>query len=271
MFCVIQQVMKKKPNLYGEHKEIIPYPLNMSINGVEQVPEWRWKWSEERFERPHMEAYKITLHQSYREGGVVKKQQYSICTMSYYDVVEYSLYDCADSRIQATADKLGMDPAELYEFIETKLEPLRERLEAEFHQSPEYIAKCEHRKILDAHNEARSAFCKKYDVDGDEYSRCFDVLGTLQNKEYWEQIKARHKARKQSERSYRSSGRSTYESYSYGSYSIPSAGTYSDGETAILKQFYRSLSKAYHPDLNPGKDTTAEMQLLNKLKEAWGV
>ena len=40
---------------------------------------------------------------------------------------------------------------------------------------------------------------------------------------------------------------------------------------AILKRFYRSLSKTYHPDLNPGKDTTAAMQLLNRLKETWGV
>ena len=29
---------------------------------------WAWMYSEERFERPHLEAYKITLHQSYREG-----------------------------------------------------------------------------------------------------------------------------------------------------------------------------------------------------------
>ena len=38
-----------------------------------------------------------------------------------------------------------------------------------------------------------------------------------------------------------------------------------------VKKAYRKLAKQYHPDLNPGKDTTAEMQLLNKLKEAWGV
>lgn len=42
-------------------------------------------------------------------------------------------------------------------------------------------------------------------------------------------------------------------------------------ETAMLKQFYKVLSKKYHPDLNPGKDTTAEMQLLNRLKQGWGI
>ena len=42
-------------------------------------------------------------------------------------------------------------------------------------------------------------------------------------------------------------------------------------QTAMLKQFYKVLSKKYHPDLNPGKDTTAEMQLLNRLKQGWGI
>ena len=275
MFCVIQEIRRKKQDQYGEHMEIIPYPLEMSINGVEQVPKWCWKWSEERFERPHLEAYKISIHHSYRENGVVRKCQYPIRTMGYYDIVEYSLYDCADSSIQATAEKLGLDPAEVYELIESKLEPLRERLEAEFHQSAEYITQQEHRRILDAHSKAKAAFCKRYNVDGDEFDRCFDVFGVLRNKEYLEQTKAAHKARKQAEwdarSSYREQWRSTYGGQSSGSYSIPPVSTYTAEETAILKQFYRSLSKTYHPDLNPGKDTTAEMQMLNKLKEAWGV
>ena len=215
MYCVIQQVMKKRPNPYGEHKEIVAYQNQWRLD----------ESSDERFERPRLEAYKISVHHSYREGGKIKKQQYSICTMSYYDIVEYSLYDCADSRIQAIADKLGMDSAELYEIIETKLEPLRERLEAEFHQSPEYIAKMEHERIIADHLTAQNKFCSKYDVDKDEYNRCFDVFGVLRNKEYLEQIKAQHKARKESERRYRKSWSSTYERYTSGSYSVPSVPT----------------------------------------------
>lgn len=269
MYCVIQQVMRKNPDPYGEHKEIIPYPLEMSINGVEQVPTWRWKWSEERYERPHLEAYKITLHQSYREGGAVRKRQYSVCTMSYYDLCWGCGWygDFIIGGDQALAEKVGIDAAELCEIIDTKLEPLRERLEADFHQSAEYKAKQEHRRILDARDKARAAFSVRYGVDGDEYDRCYDVFGVLRNKEYLERIKAQHTA----QRRYRESWSGTYERYTSGSYSIPSASTYTEAETAILKQFYRSLSKTYHPDLNSGKDTTQQMQLLNKLKEAWGV
>ena len=270
MFCVIQQVMKKKPNPYGAYRQIEAYQNKWRLDESKPFT-WAWEYTGGRFERPHLEAYKISIHQSYREGGKIKKRQYSICTMSYYDIVEYSVCDCADNRIRAAADKLGMDLAELYEIIEEKLEPLRECLEADFHQSPEYIAKQEHERIRADYLEASSKFCSRYDVEKDDYDRCYDVFGVLRNKEYLEQIKAQHKARKESERRYRESWRSTYERYTSGGYSIPSASTYSEDESAILKQFYRSLSKAYHPDLNPGKDTTAEMQLLNKLKESWGI
>ncbi len=169
-----------------------------------------------------------------------------------------------------------MDAAEI---IEAKVGPLSERIIAEFHQSAEYIAEQEHSRILDAHSAARSAFCKKYGVDGDEYDRCYDVFGVLRNKTYLAEIKAAHKAQQQAEREARRQSREYWRNYqdqwrsgqSSSGYSVLSSSNYTEEETVILKKFYRSLSKTYHPDLNPGKDTTAEMQLLNKLKEAWGV
>lgn len=271
MYCVIQQVMRKKPDPYGEYREIEAYQNEWRIAGDERPCTWAWRYTGGRYERPHLEAYKISIHHSFREGGAVRKHQYSIRTMSYYDIVEYSLYDCANGSIHAVAGQLGMDPAELYKIIETKLEPLRERLETDFQQSAEYQAKQEHRRVLDIHNKARTAFSKRYDVDRDEYDRCYDVFGQLRNPEYLKQIKAEHKARKQSERSYRQSQRSSYREYRYSSYSVPSSSTYSDDDRAVLKKFYRELSKIYHPDLNPGVDTTAQMQVLNRLKEQWGV
>ena len=39
----------------------------------------------------------------------------------------------------------------------------------------------------------------------------------------------------------------------------------------MLKNFYRMLSKAYHPDSNPDKDTSEEMKMLNSLKDEWGI
>ena len=271
MYCVIQEVQRKKPDPHGERLEIRAYQNQWRLDETKPYT-WAYEHSEERFERPHLEAYKITIHQSYREGGTVRKRQYAVCTMSYYDIAEYGLYDCASGKIEALAAELSKDPAELYEIVETKLGPLRERVEADFHQSAEYRARQEHRRILDTHQEAKGAFRKRYNVDGSEYDRCYDVFGVLRNKEYLAQIKAAHKAQQQAERerwrSYQESWRSTYSS---GGYSIPSVSTYSVEEKAVLKEFYRKLSKLYHPDLNPDKDTTAQMQVLNKLKEHWGV
>ena len=90
MYCVIQQVMRKKPNPYGEYKELRAYQNQWRLDESKPFT-WAWERTGGRFERPHMEAYKITLRQSYREGSAVRKRQHSICTMSYYDIVEWSL------------------------------------------------------------------------------------------------------------------------------------------------------------------------------------
>lgn len=179
MFCVIQQVMLKKPNPCGEYREIEAYQNEWRIAGDERPCTWSWRYTGGRFERPHLEAYKISIHHSYRENGAVRKRQYSVCTMSYYDICESWWGDCIIGGENALAEKIGMGAAELCEIIDTKLEPLRERLEAEFHQSAEYIAKQEHRRVLDANREAQEAFCKRYGVDRDEYDRCYDVFGVL--------------------------------------------------------------------------------------------
>lgn len=273
MYCVIQQVVLKKHNPYGEYRKIEVYQNEWRIAGDKRPCTWAYRYTGGRFERPRRDAYKITLHQSYREGGKVRKRQYSVCTMSYYELCGDCSWwgDFIVGGEKALAEKVGADPDELYDLIEAKLGPLRERLEAEFHQTEEYRTKQEHERIIADHLTAQNKFCSKYDVEKDEYNRCYDVFGVLRNRGYLAKIQAQHKARKQSERRYQESWRSTYEQYTSGSYSVSASSTYTDAERDILRQFYRSLSKTYHPDLNPGKDTTAQMQLLNRLKEVWGV
>ena len=52
-----------------------------------------------RFERPIRKAYKVSIHKSYREDGKVKKKQWVIGTMEYYNIATncYWIGDCVFS------------------------------------------------------------------------------------------------------------------------------------------------------------------------------
>ena len=211
MFCVIQKIWRKRPESCGEYREIEAYQVSWTIE--DKPPMWDWRYTGGRFERPHLEAYKITLHQSYRESGRVKKRQYTVCTMSYYDFCSTWWGECIVGGKTALAEKLGMDAAELCRIIDAKVEPLSERIRAEFEQSAEYITQQEHERIKTVHWAAQSQFCEKYGVDKSEYDRCYDVFGQLRNKEYLKQIKAEYKARQQSEREARKQRHDYWRSY----------------------------------------------------------
>lgn len=119
---------------------------------------------------------------------------------------------------------------------------------------------------------------EKYGVSLSEYNRCYDVFGKLRNPEYLKKIKADCKARKEYERRSRKESRGYYEKfygnyggYSGGSYCGTATSNYNEADKAMLKKFYRTLSKTFHPDSNPDKDTSEEMKMLNRLKSDWGV
>lgn len=186
MFCVVQEVKLKRQNKYGAPKKIDVYQNQWRLD--EKPYTWSWQYSDERFERPHMEAYKISLHHSFREGGKPQKKQYSVATISYYDFLEYCLYDCVSNKLKTIAAETGTEFGVLYDLVEKKLAPLTDRISAEFKQSEEYQTQKKHNEILEAYRKAKKAFGEKYRVDGTEYDRCFDVYGELKNKEYLEQL-----------------------------------------------------------------------------------
>ena len=65
MYCVIQEIQKKKKNKDGYPKELKSEYMQMSINGQDESHYWH-HYSEERFERDIKKAYRITIHESYR-------------------------------------------------------------------------------------------------------------------------------------------------------------------------------------------------------------
>lgn len=279
MFCVIQEIETKRPDKNGYPRELISEYLAMSVNG-QDCGHYYYFYSQERFKRPVKPSYRISIHSSYRKNGKPRKRQYVICTVKYYELATgwFSLYDCGDARIQAAASELNADVDTIYNLIESKLEPLKAQIIAEFHETEEYKTHEKHEEITTVYAARKTQFAKEYGVDGSEYDKIYDVFGKLQNPAYLEKIKAGYEARKEYERKSNEYSRSYYEKF-YGNYSSGQqssycgglSGNYNSEERAMLKKFYRTLSKAFHPDSNPDTDTSAEMKMLNQLKNDWRV
>ncbi len=64
----------------------------------------------------------------------MKKKQFGICTVDYYDLATdwFCLYDWGNSKIETAAKELNCSEEEIYSLIEKKLEPIQEQIIEEF-------------------------------------------------------------------------------------------------------------------------------------------
>lgn len=277
MYCVIQTIERKKPPGKGYSKELIAKYYEMSLNG-QDMSHWSYHYSYNNyFERNIKTAYKISIHHSYRENGKVKKKQFILITVGYYDIADryFCLYEDCDRKIKAVAEELNVSTEYIYELVEQKIGPLVSQIEEEFKQTEEYKTHEEHERILKLYREEKSKFNCKYDLssDSNEYDRCYDVFGTLRNSEALEQIKREYKFRKEYEERNRSYQQGYYSNYNNNSssYCSSSQGNYNEVDKTYLKEFYKILSRKFHPDSNPDKDTSEQMKLVNRLKDQWNI
>lgn len=274
MYCYIQELQMKSSNSIGCGKELCVTTSNWSVNGISYIS-YGYTYSDEKFERPIKTAYKITLHdKSYRDAkGRVRKKQYHVATIKYYDLVDYGWYDCViSSKIDSIADEMDIDSEIVWNEIEDKLDVLEDRIKKEFAQTEEYKINEKHNAIIREYQTQKHEFAEKYQVQETEYDRCYDIFGVLRNPDYFEKIKGEYKARKEYEeqsRSYQRDYYSNYNNYSsgYGTSSFNS-GLSSEKEKEYYKKFYRTLAVKFHPDITGDNEA---MQFLNKLKEQWGI
>ena len=278
MFVVIQEVEIKRPSK-GNSKSLEVYESRFTMNGREYCY-YRYQKSNECFERPIKKAYRISARESFRKNGKVQQKQVSICTIGYYNVIDWGYWidDYVKGGLKSKADVLGLTEEELIDMIYEKWQPVVDRIKAEYKQTEEYRVTKEYDHIIKVWSERREAFAKKYGISQDEFDKCYDVYCTLRNPEYLEKIKSDYKARKEYEKQSREYQRSYYDNFNtnYNNDGGSSCGgifsnNYTHEEKDILKQFYRALSKKYHPDANPDMDTSKQMQLLNRLKSDLGV
>lgn len=107
MYCVIQEIERKKITWNGEYKELKVSEFRWSSNGEKSVT-YNYTYGGERFERSIKKAYKISIHKSYRENGKAKKKQWVIGTMDYYYIATFGGYigDCCN--LEERADTIGI-------------------------------------------------------------------------------------------------------------------------------------------------------------------
>lgn len=278
MFCVIQKVTLKKNNPYGEHKELLAY-TGFSVDGK---PKYAYSYSKERFERPIRDAYKIMIHHSYREKGQVRKRQWSICTMNYYNLLDSWPGDCINTSI--LKDKLldmGIGDSDLWKMVYEKLDPIVAKVKKEFERTPEFKAEKKHKSILRKYRVEKNLFESRYGAD--TYDLCYDIFGVLRNEGYLLTLQKQYNEKQESyKRSYQSNSQSNYSSGSkssddffknfagsFSSYFANQGSTYTEPEKLLLKGFFRTLTKSYHPDIT--KDDGQAMKLISKLKQGWGI
>lgn len=273
MYCYVQEIQMKNSNSVGCGKELHVCSSKWTVNGI-SYEKYGYEYSKDTFERPIKTAYKVSIHgKSYRDdNGKVRKKQYYISTIKYYDLVDYSWTDCIISNvIYEIAKEMDIDSEIVWDEISKKLDSLQEKVNAEFQQTEEYKTKVKQEAIIKKYNEAKAAFAKKYEIDEREYDYCYDIFAVLRNTEYLKKIKREYKSKKEYEeksRSYQQEYNSNYNSYSgYGMDSFHT-NAYSEKEKEYLKKFYRVLAVKYHPDVTGETET---MQFINKLKEEWGV
>jgi hypothetical protein len=269
MYCIIQKIQNRKPNPYGEPKEIIVEPWTSTIDGV-TTTHYSHHYSEERFNRLVRDAYKISMRESYRENGKVKAKQWVICTMDYYDLATGSVWPgdyILQSNLEKKLNEMEISEERLWYYVYEKLTPIQKSIQEEFEKTEEYHTAQEHRDVISDYQEAQLAFDEVYGKGS--YKTCYDVFNTLRDNQQLERLKEQ---KRQSDEY----ARRSYQSYSSSNYDWSSllgntgASKYSDSEKKMLKKIYRVAAAKFHPDVMQNHDDTM-MKFLGKLKQQWGI
>ncbi|MBU3203731.1 hypothetical protein [Clostridium algidicarnis] len=265
MYCVIQKIKNKKTNSYGEYKKLEVNITTCTINNMD-VESYGYRYGGGRFERTIKDSYKISIHESYREDGKVKKKQWVICTIPYYSIIDYGTW-VGDYTVGLgnKLKKIGITEDELCDIVYKKLDPIIESVKKEYEVTEEYKTHLEHQQIIKRYQEDKEAFESIY--GNDTYDYCYDVFRVLRNKNKLDDIKAQYESTKEYQRSYHDNYKSNYSDYSDIFKSKKSSFT--EEEKKGLKLIYKSAAKGVHPDIC--KDNGEAMKLLNKLKEEWKI
>lgn len=263
MRCIIRE-KESKQHSFGEPKEIVVDQREWQKDG-QQGYTYSYHMSTERYERNQNKSYTILVT---NEAGVEEV----IGTLGYYEFVDFDYEDCiGDRRLESAAKELGVEKEAILQVIKEPLMKLQSQIRSEFDQTEEAIAKREHEEIFQKYHQAKREFSMQLGFQPIEYDRCYNVFGQLMDSEHLGRLKdivKKREDRKHESKRYR---KSQSQKRFHESLHVHRTVEYTEEEQVMLTKFYRLLAKKYHPDANPGIDTSQEMTLLNKVKKHWHI
>lgn len=265
MRCAIKQVKKETVNSVGAPKEIIVESYDWISNG-EKGRTYTYRMSNERFERTNKTEYRISIVIEEKEDEI------PVASMTYYDFVDFNIEDCiGDRRIEEIAKNISCEAEKVWNLILGYLTPLQKEIRLEFAKTEEAQTSKRNQEIIHSYREKKKKFSMEFGVDQEKYDRCYNVFGELMNAEYLDKIHQEVAMRQRFSENSRKKHKEAWRNFSSSSSFFQGRSNHSEEEKEYLAKFYKVLAKKYHPDANPGIDTSKEMQLINELKKEWGV
>lgn len=264
MQCKIEEFELEQVTSKGAPKKIIVDEFEW-VNEGEHGKTYTYRLSSERFERTNKKAYRIIVVED-------SKKEWVVATLSYYDFVDYSIHDCIGDRlIEQIAKEMNTSADDVWAVIDEKLENLQTKIRLEFEQTEEYLENKKNQQIIETYKKAKKKFSLELGVDQAKYDRIYNVFGELKDADYLNKIHEQIKEREKFSESSRRKHKEAWRNFSGSSDFFGGSVSYKEEDREMLSKFYKVLAKKFHPDANPGIDTSKEMQLLNEIKKEWGV
>ncbi|MDQ4680232.1 hypothetical protein, partial [Stenotrophomonas maltophilia group sp. RNC7] len=121
MYCVIQEIEYKKQPRASISIKLEVSATTWTTNDENETIRYWYSYSLEKFERPIKKAYKVSIHKSYREDGKVKKKQWVICTMGYYDLLDSWPRDfIVSSKLEEKLNEMELTEEQLWDLVYLK-------------------------------------------------------------------------------------------------------------------------------------------------------
>ena len=271
MYLSVQKI-KGKLKRYGHPIGVVTYQENIGTTTY-----YRWKYTDEKFERPNV-SYKFVVKKSYRENGKVKQLQLCLGTIFWYEFICERQDLWTDYNVQRIKDKFKPTQKQL-KALHKEIDKAVDKIEPEaskcWYRSEECKIHKKYSENVDLWQRRKNLFRLIYgDENIDKFEQIYDFNNTIQNKSLLDQLekeKVEKEAKKKAEeerqeQEWENTSRWVNDEYAR---RFGNPASYSDEEKTYLKQFYRTLAKNYHPDI--AHDNGKAMQFLNKLKEQWKV